>query len=534
MLTIAPTVEGTLPWLSLLIALPSVIAAVLLFVKPLRVAARPIALIASLVVLAGVIAAVVVDWDPVRGPAYQLGETVSWVPAIGLSWALGVNGMGLTMIILAAALTPLVLLASWNDDKTADRQAGYVGLILFLETFMILIFSARDVLLFYLAFEGMLIPLYFLIGRFGGDGRRKASIKFLLYSLLGGLVMLFGVVALYVAGPGGPTAFLMETLTEGGTAPELGAWQMPIFLTFFFAFAVKAPMVPVHTWLPDTAAAARPGTSVLLVGVLDKVGTFGMIAFCVTLFPQATKASAVWIVWAAVVSILWGALAALAQKDLLRLVSFTSISHFGFMVLGIYIGSETALSGAMLYMVAHGVSIAGLFLLSGWVTQRAGTAQIAKLGGLQRVTPVLAGLFLVSGLAAIALPGLSGFVPEYMVLVGTFKTDGEIVAMFAVLGVVLAALYILIPYQKIFTGPKVAGIDELPDLGVREKLVMAPLVLAMFALGFFPGVVLDLVNPVSENVLDKADARNWHVVDETQAQGPAWDVQAAIEGGIQR
>ncbi|MCV0002831.1 complex I subunit 4 family protein [Mobiluncus mulieris] len=496
--TTLPT-ASSIPWLTLLVAWPLVFALVLWLVKPLRPLGREIALAVSLVELAGVLVAAATSYNPAAAPAFQLGESYPWIPAIGLSWALGVNGLGLVMIILATALTPLVILSSWREDQDADARAGYAGLILGLEACMVLIFTARDLLLFYLTFEAMLVPLYFLVGRFGhGEAarRRHAAIKFVLYSLAGGLVMLFGVIAVYVGAapvtksPAG--LFHMDNLT----ALDLGSNPLAYFTmwTFLLAFAIKAPMVPVHTWLPTTAAVARGGTSVLLVGVLDKVGTWGMIMFCWQLFPAASAAVAPLVIALAVISILWGALAAIASKDLMRLVSFTSISHFGFMVMALYIGSQTAIEGAMLYMVAHGVSIAGMFLLSGWLTERGGTQEIAAYSGFQRVTPTLAGLFLTSGLAAIGLPGLSGFLPEYLILVGTFKVSLA-AALFAVLGVVLAAVYLLLPYQNLFTGPTDARVRTAPDLGSREKLIMVPVILAMLGLGFLPGPTLDLMKP---------------------------------------
>ena len=309
--------------------------------------------------------------------------------------------------------------------------------------------------------------------------------------------MLVGVVTLYVVGPGGETAYLIDSL-EGSLAVDPMVERL-LFVSFFIAFAIKAPMVPVHTWLPDTAQEADSGTSTLLVGILDKVGTFGMITLCLALFPNASRWAAPAIIILAVVSILWGAFVALASKDFMRLVAMTSVSHFGFMVLGIYIGSATAMTGAMIYMVAHGLSTAGLFLVLGFLAKRGGTQQIPAYRGMQRITPVLAGLFLTAGLASIALPGLSGFVPEYLVLVGTFAVN-PIAAGFAVLGVIMAALYILLPYQRMFTGPPEEGIQGAADLNGREKAVMAPLIASMLLLGFMPGLVLDAVTPVAEAV----------------------------------
>ena len=507
------------PWLTVLVALPAAGAALLGFVPPLRRAAgRVIALAIALVELAiGVYAAATVfDWS---APAsYQLYESRAWIPQIGVTWSVAVTSLGLVMILLALALVPLVLIAGWDENE--DRGA-YPALVLALQAFMVLIFAAFDLAVFYFAFEAMLIPLYFMIGRYGvGDeaARHKAAMKFLLYSLFGGLIMLGGVLFIWALGSSTQSNtiafFRMDTLAA--LLPNLSASvQMVVFVSFMVAFAIKAPMVPVHTWLPDTAAVARPGTSVLLVGVLDKIGTFGMITMCLQLTPGAS-AAAKWVMCVlAVISILWGGLSANGQNDIMRLVSYTSVSHFGFMVLGIFIGSQIALVGAMFYMVAHGVSIAAMFLLSGWLSRRGGTQDMREYVGMQRVTPVLAGLWLLSGLASIALPGLSGFVPEYLVLMGTWSVNSAL-ALFAVLGVVIAAMYVLMPYQRVFTGAPGKGKEDLADLGARERGVMVPLVAAMLILGIWSAPLVSALTPVASD-LDLANSQ----------------VPAAVEGSAQ-
>lgn len=481
------------PILTVLVVFPLLAGVLLWAVPPLRSKWRSYGIAVSLIELVLVVWAAT-SFDLASASAIQLTEQVPWIPAIGVSWALGINGLGLVMIALAAFLVPIVILAR-AEGEGDSRDWLWVALVLILEACMVLIFAARDVLLFYIVFEAMLIPVYFLIGTFGGPNRKRAALKFLLYSLAGGLIMLVGVVALFAYGPGGETAYLIDTL-QSQLVLEPTAEKL-IFISFFIAFAIKAPMVPVHTWLPDTAQEADTGTSTLLVGVLDKVGTFGMIALCLALFPNASRWAAPVIVVLAVISILWGGLVAVASKDFMRLVAMTSVSHFGFIVLGIYVGSATAMTGALIYMVAHGISTAALFLVLGFLKKRGGTQQIAAYRGMQRITPVLAGLFLTAGLASIALPGLSGFVPEYLVLIGTFKVNW-IAAAFAVLGVIIAALYVLLPYQQMFTGPPEEGIQGAGDLDTREKTVLAPLVVVMLLLGFVPGLVLDTVTPVAE------------------------------------
>lgn len=483
-------IEAAFPWLTVLIAVALAGAFLLWVVKPLRARAMAFGVGLSAVILVlFLVAASTFDFD--AAGRVQLAEDYSWIPQIGASVAWGVDGMGLVMAGLAVFLVPLVLLAAIGDFEyeKPDRVAGYVGWVLVLEAIMIGIFAARDVFLFYMLFELMILPMYFLIGRYGAEGATRAAIKFVLYSLFGGLVMLVGVVALAANGDG-PHALLFDS-----AARAVGGNGMLVFITFFVAFAIKAPMFPVHTWLPDTTEKAPAGTSTLLVGVLDKIGTYGMIALCLRIVPKAAKDAATPIMVLAVVSIFWGAFMAIASNDLMRLIAYTSVSHFGFIVLGVFSGSSTAMTGAILYMVAHGVATGALFLTVGFLRRRGGDALITTYGGWQRVTPVLAGVFLVSGLATIALPGLSGFVPEYLVIMGTF-TVHRAFALVAVLAVILAAIYILLPYQRIFTGPKPDV--AVPDLGPREKTVAGILVAAMLGLGFFPAPVIDAVKPVAE------------------------------------
>ncbi|MCL3863209.1 NADH-quinone oxidoreductase subunit M [Actinotalea sp. K2] len=503
--------DQTFPWLTTLIVVP-LLGAALLWALPesVRRHSRHVAVGVSLVVLAlGVVATLAFDTS--AAGTHQLLEQVSWIPALGVSYALGVNGVGLSLVLLSVVLVPLVLLAAWREhpdaaaaDGASEGAAGlrirhYFALVLVLEAFMVAVFAARDVFLFYVLFEAMLIPVYFMIGAFGGLQRRYAAVKFLLFSLAGGLVMLVGVVALYLNGPGGPDGFLIENLV-GIDLPV--TTERLLFLAFFLAFAIKAPMWPVHTWLPDAAEQSPAGTSVLLVGVLDKVGTFGMLTLCLPLFPNASQWAAPVIIVLAVVSILYGALLAIGQEDLMRLIAYTSVSHFGFIVLGIFAFTSVSIQGASFYMVNHGLSTGALFLLGGFLVARRGSQRLSDFGGLQKVVPVLAGTFLVAGLSALSLPGLSTFVSEFLVLVGTFGRN-QPAAVVAVLGVVLAALYVLIMYQKVFTGAVRPELSTMPDLSSRERWVVGPLIAAMIALGFYPAPALDLFRePATQTLLE--------------------------------
>jgi NADH-quinone oxidoreductase subunit M len=278
--------------------------------------------------------------------------------------------------------------------------------------------------------------------------------------------------------------------------------QNLLFLGFFIAFAIKAPVWPFHTWLPDAAQSATPGTSVLLLGVLDKVGTFGMIRYCLTMFPEASKTFTPVILVLAVISIIYGAFLAIGAKDIKRLIAYTSISHFGFITMGIFAMTSQGQSGAILYMFNHGFSTAALFLVAGWMISRRGSSTIADFGGLQRVTPVMAWTFFIAGLSSLALPGLSSFVSEFLVLVGTF-TRYPVHAIIATFGIVLAALYILIPVQKALHGPTTPGNENLKDLNLREKLAIAPIIAIIVVLGFYPSPLLIVINPAASHVISQ-------------------------------
>jgi NADH-quinone oxidoreductase subunit M len=373
-------------------------------------------------------------------------------------------------------------------------------LILILQTMSFGVFAATDVFLFYVFFEAMLVPVYFLIGGYGSGERAAAAVKFLLYSLFGGLLMLASIIGLYViSGEQGGHTFSITALSE----LELSSTtQNLLFLGFFIAFAIKAPLFPFHTWLPDAAKSATPGTSVLLLGVLDKVGTFGMIRYCLTLFPDATKTFTPLIITLSVISIVYGAFLAIGAKDIKRLIAYTSISHFGFITLGIFAMTTQSHSGATLYMFNHGFSTAALFLVAGWMISRRGSSTISDFGGLQRVTPIMAWSFFIAGMSSLALPGLSSFVSEFLVLVGTF-TRYPVAAVIATFGIVLAALYILIPVQRSLHGPTTPGNENLKDLNLREKIAIAPVMAIIIFLGFYPAPALNVINPAAAHVLSQ-------------------------------
>jgi NADH-quinone oxidoreductase subunit M len=526
--------------------------------------AKQVALVASLLTL-GMTVAMAVKFSP-GGPDFQFVQTYQWIPEFGVHYAVGVDGIALVLIGMTAVLMPVVILASWHDadppgpgdtaaaaasagsgpttprsagsypttppkagsgpttprsagpDPTTPRSAGpdpttppkrsvktYFALMLVLETMVIGVFAATDVFLFYVFFEAMLIPMYFMIGSFGVGQRQYAAVKFLLYSLLGGLLMLVAVIALYVYSTHGghqQGTFLFSQLTHLALSTDAQRW---LFLGFFIAFAIKAPLWPFHTWLPDAATSAQPGAAVVLVGVLDKVGTFGMIRYCLELFPQASRYFTPLILTLAVIGVLYGAIVAIGQADLKRLIAYTSISHFGLIALGIFALTSQGQAGATLYMVNHGFATGALFLVVGFMIARRRSQRIADYGGVQKVAPVLAGLFLISGLAGLSLPGLSTFVSEFLVLVGTF-TRYRAAAVAATFGIILAAIYILWMYQRTMTGPTKPEVEKFPDLRPRELLAVGPLIALIIFFGFFPQPLLNIINPAVHHTLVQVHA----------------------------
>jgi len=496
----------TFPWLSVLVAAPLVGAiVVMLLPKGADKLAKQVGLVVSLLLFALTIV-IALKFDSATAGNFQFGVAYDWIPAFGVKFALGVDGISLVLIALSTTLVPIVLLAGWNDvDGTRGSVRGYIALILTLEAAMVGVFAATDVFLFYVFFEAMLVPVYFLIGRYGGARRSYAAMKFLLYSLFGGLLMLASLIGLYVTSAQltGKGTFDFTTLAGLSIDPTTQRW---LFVGFFVAFAIKAPLVPFHTWLPDAAAESTPGTAVLLVGVLDKVGTFGMLRYCLELFPDASRWATPLVIVLAVIGIIYGALVAIGQTDIKRLIAYTSVSHFGFIALGIFVMTSQGQSGSSLYMVNHGFSTAALFLIAGFLISRRGSSLIADFGGVQKVAPILAGTFLVAGLSSLALPGLSSFVSEFLVLVGTFERYTW-VGVIATLGIVLAAIYVLLMYQRTMTGstPDVVR-EKVFDLRGREVLAIAPLLVVIVALGFYPKPVLDVVNPAVARVMHAVNA----------------------------
>jgi NADH-quinone oxidoreductase subunit M len=536
----------TIPWLTALAVLPA-LGAVFVLLSGQRLA-KQVALAVSVITFA-LAAIVAVQFQP--GAGMQFAEQVSWIKPLGAYYALGLDGIGLTLVLLVVIVTPVVIIASWRDFElpederaelvdamAASASAGsrlattgprgaptgsgsvttesgdaaeklppkfgssvFFALVLAVESSALFLFLATDVFLFYVFFEVILIPMYFLIGGFGpGPRRTYAAAKFLIFGLLGGFVMLASVIGLYVqSAKVGEASYLLSTLSQLDYPAGTERW---LFLGFMFAFAIKAPLVPLHTWLPDAAEESSPGGATMMVGVMDKIGTFGMIRFCLGLFPEASQWATPAVLILATISIIYGAVAAIGSRDIMRFIAFTSISHFGFIVLGIFAFTSQSLVGSTLYMLNHGLSTAALFVAAGYLIKRRGSRDINAYGGVQKVAPVLAGLLLFAGLSTLSLPGLSSFVSEFMVLAGTFSRYPAY-AVISTLAIVLAALYILIMYQRTMTGPVTPEVaDKVTDLDRRERFAMAPLVLLIVVLGLFPKPMLSVIEPTIKVTMD--------------------------------
>ena len=463
--------------------------------------------------------------DAKAGVRFQLEFAVDWIPAFGARFALGIDGVSLVLLAMTTFLVPGLLLFSWEEDLPDGRtHSGYFALLLATEATLVGVFTATDVFLFYVFFEAMLVPMYFLIGRFGGPRRQYAAVKFFLYSLFGGLIMLASLIGLYVVSGeqlGAGTFSWAELQKIAHNIPE--STQIWLFLGFFVAFAIKAPLVPFHTWLPDAGSEAPIGAGVVLVGVLDKVGTFGFLRYCLPLFPLASQRLAPLVLTLAVIGILYGAVLAVGQSDMKRFVSYTSIAHFGFIALGLFSFSSQALAGSSLYMVNHGLSTGMLFVMVGVLVVRGGSRLVQDYGGVAKIAPVLAGCLLLGGLSSLALPGTNSFVSEFLVLVGSYPREPAYTVI-ATVGIVFAAIYVLWFYQRTMQGPVrgsavLGAIDRFggrgvgpgtmmdpeqavkradfgfPDLSRREIAVLTPLIFMILVLGFAPGPVLDVITP---------------------------------------
>jgi NADH-quinone oxidoreductase subunit M len=478
------------PWLTVVTFTPLIGVAVLMVLPknrdPLYRWVALVTSVATFVIALGVLGA----YDEgVRG--FQLVERHVWVESLNFRYVLGIDGISLFMVLLTAFLFPLSILASWK----IDRSPRYFMLaILVLETAVIGSFLAVDLLLFFLFFEGLLFPMYLLIGGWGSERRVYAALKFFLYTMAGSAFLFVAILFVYFRTT--PHSFDITDLHGLALSTVTARW---LFLAFFVAFAVKVPLFPLHTWLPDAHTEAPTAGSVILAAVLLKIGAYGLIRFNLALFPEASHYFRTFVMVLAVIGIVYGAAVAMMQRDVKRLVAYSSVSHLGFVVLGTFAFTAQGMAGGVLQMVNHGLSTGALFLLVGMLYERTHTRDIDAMGGLATVVPRLAGLFLFVALSSLALPGLNGFVGEFLILLGTFAVHRAF-AVVASAAVILSAIYLLWAYQRIMYGPAPDGVRH-PDLNVREYAILVPLVGMILFLGLYPKPLLSRIQPAVDDAV---------------------------------
>jgi NADH-quinone oxidoreductase subunit M len=460
--------------------------------------ARAFALGASIATF-GVSLVVLSRFDGSR-TGFQMVEQATWVRSPRIQYILAVDGVSLFLVLLTTFLVPVAIAASWTVDR---RVRLYLATMLALETGMIGTFLALDLLLFFLFFEAILFPMYLIIGAWGGERRVYAAVKFFLYTMFGSAFLLVAILFLYGRSgtlPGGPTFDVRELIGLAITG-SAGRW---LFLGFFVAFAVKVPLFPLHTWLPDAHTEAPTAGSVILAAILLKVGAYGLIRFNLALFPEASRSLAALISVLALIGIVYGAIVAMMQTDVKRLVAYSSVSHLGFVVLGTFAFTLQAMTGGVLQMVNHGLSTGALFLLVGMVYERTHTRSLSEMGGLATGMPWLMGAFLFVSLSSIGLPGLNNFVGEFLVILGTFARNPAFGAI-AAIGVVLAAIYLLWAYQRMAQGPVAAKHANHPDLSAREYALLAPVLALILLIGVYPKPLLDRIDPTSSRIVKAVD-----------------------------
>jgi NADH-quinone oxidoreductase subunit M len=489
------------PILSSLVALPIAGAILLLFVRGSEEESAPFVRKIALTVSLLVFAETILLWSRFNPSSaeFQFVERHAWIPAFGIDYAIGVDGISLLLLVLTGFLTPLALLSSW--ESVHKKTKAFSIFLLLLESAMMGVFVSLDLFLFYIFWDAMLVPMYFLIGIWGYERRIYASIKFILYTMTASVLMLLAILGL---------AYLHATSTGSYSFDLLKLYDLQVdlhlqfwfFLAFAVAFAVKVPLFPFHTWLPDAHVEAPTAGSVILAGVMLKMGTYGLVRFAFPLFPQAAGFFAPYLAGLAVIGIIYGALVAMVQPDMKKLVAYSSVSHLGFVVLGICAINTQGVQGAVFQMINHGVSTGGLFLIVGMLSDRRHTRLIAEYGGLKRVMPRLVAVFLIVTLSSIGLPGLNGFVGEFLILLGAFRRDPWMAA-FAATGVILSAAYMLWMFQRVNYGTVSNEKNAaLPDLRPREWAVIVPIVAVAILMGIFPNLFLRPIEPSVERMLN--------------------------------
>jgi len=508
------------PILTSLIALPIAGAILLLFVRGDEDESAPIVRKIALTVSLLVFAETVLLWalfNPGSGE-FQFVERHAWIPAFGIDYFVGVDGISLLLLVLTGFLTPLALLSSW--ESVHRKTKAFSIFMLLLESAMMGVFISLDLFLFYVFWDAMLVPMYFLIGIWGYERRIYAAIKFILYTMAASVLMLLAILGLAylhsTTTPSGAYSFDLLKLYDLRVDLHLQFW---FFLAFALAFAVKVPLFPFHTWLPDAHVEAPTAGSVILAGVMLKMGTYGLVRFAFPLFPQAAEFFAPYLAGLAVIGIVYGALVAMVQPDMKKLVAYSSVSHLGFVVLGICAMNTQGVQGAVYQMINHGVSTGGLFLIVGMLSDRRHTRLIAEYGGLKKVTPHLVAAFLIVTLSSIGLPGLNGFVGEFLILLGAFRRDPRMAA-FAATGVILSAVYMLWMFQRVNYG--VVSNEKnavLADLRPREWAVIVPVIALVILMGVFPNLFLRPIEPSIERMLNTVQRAAPRI--QAQARPPA-------------
>ncbi len=486
-------------WLTLTVFLPLLGIPFLLIPKLPDRAAR---LIALAVTVATFLVSVGMFVKFQKGvPGFQLVEDVPWFEGVGLRYTLGVDGVSLFMVMLTTLVMPVAILTSWS---VTEKVRMYVMMALFIEAAILGTFLSLNLLMFFLFFELLLLPMALTIGIWGSKRRVYAAIKFFLFTLVGSAFLLVGILVLFAqsADALGQGTFDFRRLQELPLTVEAGRW---LFMAFFIGFAVKVPLFPLHTWLPDAHTEAPTKGSVVLAALLLKTGTYGLVRFNLGLFPEASKHFAVFVSILAAIGIVYGGIVAIMQTDLKRLVAYSSISHLGLIVIGTFAFTEQALTGSVLQMVNHGISTGLLFIGVGMLYERTHTREISELGGIAKVTPWLAGVYLVAALSSLGLPGLNNFIGEFLVIVGTFISS-HVFGVLAAVGVVLSAIYLLWSYQRAFQGDPPERWKHLKDIGRREAVLVAPLIAVMFLIGLFPKPFLDRIEPTTNGIVQQVEA----------------------------
>ena len=484
------------PLLSTLLVIPLVgVALLVIMPRENKDLLKWIALVTTLVNLA-VSLPLYFNFD-LAAPGYQFEESAAWIPAFNIGYHVGVDGLSLFLVLLTTFLSAVAVLSSWT--AITEQVKEYMALLLFMETAMLGVFVSLDLFLFYLFWEASLIPMALLIGRWGGERRIYASIKFILYTMAGSALMLVAALVAYLWGGTSDLPALVGTLA----LPEnLQIW---LFFAFALAFAVKVPLFPLHTWLPAAHVEAPTAGSIILAGVLLKMGTYGFMRFAIPLFPAAVPVWTPLLVSLAVIGILYGALVALAQEDAKSLVAYSSVAHMGFIVLGIFSGGQQGMSGAVLQMVNHGLSTGMLFFMIGVLYEQRHTRMFKDYGGIWVKAPVFGVFFLLAALSSVGLPGLNGFVGEFVILLGTFKVNW-IAAAFGTFGIVLAAWYLLTAVRKLMYGPFNPANDTLRDMNGREIVIALSLVILFFVIGLFPNLLFEKINPATAELVEQINS----------------------------